>query len=468
MVEFPRRNARAMLLVGGLVLLECLRQLSFVALGPASVVLDSAEYWRSGQAVAAGDWLQLTVNTPYRTPVYPYWLSLPQWMCGRWALLTVVLGQHLVVLATTLLTCLMPVWWTRRWGPGVLAYLLFWPLMARFWYANAILTETLFALPFTAGMGMLLGAGPQPSAIRTLWAGILLGLATLIRPVPQLLIPVLALLWLVAGLFGWQGRSWRQTGWQAVILGGTFGLVLLPCFVRNQSMYGRPFLTKLPAVNRWAVAFRDGSGGDLPWPESSAAKRMESLLQVPAGVLQDRHGSLVQQDLLAVGQTVEQSETLMAQVSMDAIYQHPSPFLWKAFKRVINFWRCTSNTPPYGGSERPDFQQQAVWRISILEPLGEFFYEHLPSQSLWWTQLFSLFSWLAVFRLCWLPRHRWQGVVLLATFGYFCTLTGLVEIENYRYRMVLEPLLVWSIVLAVTASGGDAGQGGPSAGERDS
>lgn len=436
-------------LIVALVVVECLRQLLFVALGPASVVLDAAEYWRSGAAVAGGDWLQWTIHTPYRTPAYAYWLAVPQLWCGDWALLTVVLAQHLVVLVTTLFTCLVAVKATGRPAVGLLAYILFWPLMTRFWYANAILTETLFTLPFSVGLGLLLLYDQQPRWTGALWAGWFLGIATLVRPVPQLLIPALAILWIGLAWTPWAGWSIGRTARHAALFVGVFGVVLLPCLARNQWLYGQLFLTRLPAVNRWAVAFRDGSGGDLSWPDSPAARRMETLLQTGPGLLQDRHGSLVQRDLIKAGLSADESEALMAQVSMDAIDQEPARFLWKAFKRIVNFWRCSSNSPPYGGSEPLNFQQQAVWQVPTLAVVGRFFSEHQVTQLLWWNQLFSLGSLMAVARLCWVPQTRWKGLVLLATFGYFCTLTGLVEIENYRYRMVLEPLMVWSCVFAI-------------------
>jgi len=443
------RSGRVGLLIVALVFVECLRQLLFVALGPASVVLDAAEYWRSGAAVARGDWLQLTINTPYRTPFYAYWLAVPQRWCGDWALLTVVLAQHLIVLGTTLFTCLWAVKATGRTAFGILAYVLFWPLMTRFWYANAILTETLFAFPFTIGVGLLLLYDQRPRWILALWAGLFLGIATLVRPVPQLLIPALAILWIGMGWTRWSGWSSGRTARHAALFVGVFGVVLLPCLARNQWLYGQLFLTRLPAVNRWAVAFRDGSGGDLPWPDSPAARRMEAILQTGPGMLQDRHGSLVQRDLITAGLAADESEALMAQVSMDAINQEPASFLWKAFKRIVNFWRCSSNSPPYGGSEPPDFQQQAIWQLPTLAGIGRFFSEHQVTGFLWWNQLFSLATFAAAVRLCWVPHERWKGLVLLATMGYFCTLTGLVEIENYRYRMVLEPLMVWSCVLAI-------------------
>jgi hypothetical protein len=299
----------------------------------------------------------------------------------------------------------------------------------------------------TLGMGLLLLYEERPSARIAVSAGLGLGAATLVRPVPQLLVPALGCLFVVIAALGLRPWPVRDSLKHASIMVGCFVVMLFPCLLRNKMLYDKFFLTKLPALNKWAVTFREGSGGDLPWPESASARQMENQLNVPPGVLNDLHSAMVHQRLLDSGLSYDEAEDLMARVCFDAIRAQPGKFSWRAFKRVGNYWRCVSGSPPFAG-DLSGHQGQRTWRIPGFSTVSEWASTHMPSRSLWWNQIFSLLALLAAARLAIGQRHRMKGIVLVAAFSYFCILTGLVEIENSRYRMILEPLMVLSIVLA--------------------
>lgn len=160
------------------LLIDFLWHLIFFSIGPSPVLMDAAGYRNTGTLVSRADYFQETVNTPYRTPVYPYFLSLGQFKCSNNALLVSILGQHCLVFITTLLTCLLAVCLTGRHDSFVLCYLLLFPLTERVWYANAVLTESLFALPLTTGLAILLLYELRPTKRVAGLAGFLLGFAT--------------------------------------------------------------------------------------------------------------------------------------------------------------------------------------------------------------------------------------------------------------------------------------------------
>ena len=60
----------------------------------------------------------------------------------------------------------------------------------------------------------------------------------------------------------------------------------------------------------------------------------------------------------------------------------------------------------------------------------------------------------AVFFLLWYWPTRPFGIWILLMLAYFCVLTGLVEIPDYRYRLVVEPIAGMAIgaVLAIAWS----------------
>jgi len=256
------------------------------------------------------------------------------------------------------------------------------------------------------------------------------------------------------GLQGWfasgRPRTVREF-WTSIkpgiVMFGVFAALVFACVARNRAIHGEWFLTQLPAANKWAVAFRSGSGGDLPWPTSPAAKELEQRLGT--GQWNDEEPYPVRDRLMASGMPVDDAEELMSRISLDAIAAHPRWFAWKAFKRIVNFWRC-SPSHRLSGIRQPEADAwlgQRAWRW---KPMAEW-----ADQLLLWSftrdyhcnQWMSAATFAVAIVLTWSPATRWTGLCLLGTGAYFCLLTGLVEIENYRYRMVLEPTMLLAFAL---------------------
>ncbi|MCH2211374.1 MAG: hypothetical protein MK110_08735 [Fuerstiella sp.] len=201
-------------------------------------------------------------------------------------------------------------------------------------------------------------------------------------------------------------------------------MTLIPGIVRNRILYDELFLTKPPAANKWAVTFRDGSGGNLAWPEPDSARKMEQLLDVPPGVLNDRHAYKVHGQLMASGLSFDETENLMSRVSIDAIRTDPETFFRKAFKQMVYFWRCVAGSPPFGGGSDKDYLGQKLGAFPFSLTLDHFSPVICPVIHSGGINLFSFIALLAAVRLLTGGKRRWMGIVVTATFCYFCLRTG--------------------------------------------
>ena len=88
-----------------------------------------------------------------------------------------------------------------------------------------------------------------------------------------------------------------------------------------------------------------------------------------------------------------------------------------------------------------------MWRHDTVADVYLRVLQRAPARWLWWNQWLAFAVWTAGTALFVWRDTRISGLVVLGTLTYYCLLTGLVEIENYRYRMVLEPFMVMCLVL---------------------
>jgi 4-amino-4-deoxy-L-arabinose transferase-like glycosyltransferase len=107
--------------------------------------------------------------------------------------------------------------------------------------ANVTLTETLFMAAFVPATGCLFMALDSPRWLAwTAAAGILLSLATLVRPAPLFLVfLLLPLIWWVVR------RPWRKIALMSAILLVAFVLPLTPWIYRNLQVFGSPSVVLL-------------------------------------------------------------------------------------------------------------------------------------------------------------------------------------------------------------------------------
>jgi hypothetical protein len=440
------------LVMAGLFAITVTKHILTFSTGPAVIVDDAQEYWRRGLRVMSGDWLQLGDDVDYRTPLYPIFLGTMQTLFGQYALVAVVVAQHLLHIACGLLTA-STVWeLTQSRRVTAAGYALSVLCVTRAWYANVTLTGSLFMFFLTATVRMLACYYRRPSTGRITATGALLAAATLVRPIPQMLwLPLFGLLLLVPTM------SFRTRVRHALVATLTVLVVLSPAMVRNFVNHDAPYVAKVPPINKWVVCFHDQSAANLPIPQSAAGQKLLSLLpDLNTFDPEVRNGYRVLERLEAAGLTDEEIDKLITSTCFDAVRENPGVFAWKAFKRLGNFWRTTVREYPYYSSYDLDdpakYEGQVTWRFEPIASWWELVLSNTLSTSVRWLEIDFLACMLGTFLLIRRPETRFFGLSLAIMFVYFPTITALLEVESYRYRRVLEP----TIVVAIAA--GLAGQ----------
>src|SRR3954468_10450780 len=194
---------------------------------PVFATGDSEGYLAPGYALSQGLEYDLASK---RTPGYPWLIALAVAVGGE-DLRSLVFLQHALGVVTAGLTFALgrlsfpPARIGRM--VGLVAGLTIALNGALVMSEHTVMTEALFVPTITGSMTALVWA------LRScrLWlfglAGLLLGLATLTRPVAQALVPVIPIAILLVT------RSWRQTIVRSAVALGILGLMLVPFVVRS-------------------------------------------------------------------------------------------------------------------------------------------------------------------------------------------------------------------------------------------
>jgi 4-amino-4-deoxy-L-arabinose transferase-like glycosyltransferase len=175
-------------------------------------------------------------------PGYPAFLALIQWISPGWYLPLVVCFQMVFDYAVAVLLLVVGMRQTSMdagWLAGAL-WLVFPPAVVT---STWVTSETLFTVLLVLSMAVFTVSVSQPGRYGlALFAGLSLGVATLVRGTTQLF--PLFLLAAFLGLFWWfRGRSRYLLTCSALLLVGTYAVVL-PWSVRNLRVLGEPVLVQ--------------------------------------------------------------------------------------------------------------------------------------------------------------------------------------------------------------------------------
>ena len=434
---------------GMLVFLEIAKQAATFALGPTQICMDAIQYTEFGKSVASGDFLLFGHYVSYRMPGYGWFLGPFFLFLDRYALLGAIVAQHAIVL----LTSLIPAWVcyrvTGRRAAFLAAYAIAAVGVSRAWFANVLLTDTLFTFCLALLWWALYEYTRKPSTRGAILIGIALSLATLVRPVPQLLsLPI----FFTIGLVAWERRKEGVRLSKPILHCAMVACVLIvflaPWSARNWTMFGEPFIAKLPAVNKWVVCFQEGSSANLPLAsDDEATRELISRLQAVNYDLTDRYCYSVVGALEKSGMSEHEIHTMLNRVCLAAIAEHPMQFAVSMFKRSVNIWRCQRNEfPHFGAGEPPNHGDQFTWRSETIASFYEPVLRNAFSRSLRLNEAALLCVALGCWWLLRDAKTRSFGVALTLSFLYFSSVTAAVEIENYRYRMILEPAMIIAVV----------------------
>ncbi|MFK8113017.1 MAG: glycosyltransferase family 39 protein [Rubripirellula sp.] len=422
--------------------------------GPVSIELDASQYWRLSTVVMSGDVLLLSEPIAYRTPIYPWFLAIIRLIFGSYALMATVVIQGFLSFATIVIAGKIAARVTKLPSAFSLTLLAALPAVSALTFSAAVLTETLFVFLLMLNVLAVLDAVKHETTGRSVWAGITFAVTLLTRPIVLLLWPahilfVLFVHWRRRARIGKDSPHRVKLGKRLMHLGAAalaIAIVISPWLMRNQSLFGKPFLTEFVGRNIWIVTFQDGSGTGLELPESDAANRLRNRLS-NVGVENWRNTWSVSKGLVASGLNDPQADQLMKRVSLDALEANRNPFAYKAFRRVVNFWRCAAtDLPVQGGADDVLYGQHSWLRMA---PPVDWALRYRWSQSvLLNTVLLGVLA-IAVVVLVFRRSTRPYGVWFAMILAYFAFITGILEIPAYRYRMVLEPLIALTIGAAV-------------------
>ena len=314
----PRRPLLAAILALALILrlahLWAVHDQPFVA----GLAMDSQEYDRWAQQIAAGDWLGSRVF--FQAPLYPYLLAAVYTLLGH-RLALVYLLQILLAVAGC--------WALYRAGremdserTGLAAALLAAVYGPFLFYDVQLLKESLAVTATSFLLWALAAARTRPGLARWLGAGALLGVLALLRENALLLVPfLLPLAW--RGEDRWAGLA-RRGG--ALVAG--LALALLPVAIRN-GIVGGDFL---PTSSQGGANFYIGNhaGADGTYQPIVPGKQIPELERKEPARLAEQ----------ALGRRLSAGEvsSYWFGKALDWAREHPRDFLRLQLRKLGMFW----------------------------------------------------------------------------------------------------------------------------------
>jgi 4-amino-4-deoxy-L-arabinose transferase-like glycosyltransferase len=450
-------------------------RLLYVASTPresATASVDGWGYHRLAVNLEQGNGFSLHAEPPFipdsiRTPLYPAFLWLVRQAFGTGPRVASIV-QAVLDGGTTLLTAWLA---AQLAGPraGRVAGLLYALNPTQVRYVNDALTETLLAFLLTGSVCLLaryLVPADRQASRRTwlLGAAVLAGLAVLCKPNVQ----YLPLLWLPALVLRRQGRSLGTRLVDGALLIAVVAGILTPWVVRNQIVFGRPFVSTafegnvsrvsapatLAMANRqyvmpWSTEWEgffgqvvaDAAreyGWDKTW-ETLTARELDlynhQLYLTARGVLFRAPGAWIASHLQGLGRYLE-PQTYRVCYRRFAGRPWPPDVLDDA--AILSLRALVTGRPVQAG-------EILAWERWIrIDPF---------QRLVWWGTLAGQVIGLGLMGCgVWRLRHRPALVLLLlATIGYVLWMPGPIAYERFRVP-------VTGLILALVAVAGVGGQ----------
>lgn len=315
---------RERLVLGGILVVALTLRVAWcvwAARVPAGGLHDPSFYYLYGQQLADGNGYRLPDGSPtaYYPPGYSFSLTPFMWLVDRWPLDSLRNVEVGIVSALNvvwqLVTMVLAFLIARRLSGGrvIAGYvaagvLAAWPNLV--FHTAAALTESLFNLLLLATV-LLVVSAPRGAVgwERRRWVtvGIVLGVATLVRPVTIPLFPALLVVFLVGG------AGWRRSFLQTAAVTGVAVLVLAPWMLRNAVVMEQVTLSTNTGDNLCMSRHVGATGGfELPNDECFMGT-FDSLERPEFELARDRHGR---------------------QVAIDFIREHPGEELRLVLRRI--------------------------------------------------------------------------------------------------------------------------------------
>ncbi|MCC6175487.1 MAG: glycosyltransferase family 39 protein [Chloroflexi bacterium] len=435
---------------------------AFLYRAPVFATGDSEGYLAPAYALARGNDLELSSK---RTPAYPAFVGFAI-AAGGEDLRSVVFLQHLLGVATAGLTvllgrlCFPPARLGRL--VGVVAGLLAALDGALVLVEHSIMTEALFVPLVVGAMTALVAAlrhagGRRSRLALYALAGLLVGAATLTRPVAQALVPLIPLGALLVS------RSWRHTFVASAVGIGAFGLLLLPWLVRSATEHdaasvgslGQSLVGRTARHDRGAWTYYDPTLHANEPPDRLMARK---ILQQAAD--NGSSGKAIHTRLRReLGISPAEADRLMRDLAIEAILRRPGYYLQGTLQRFFNLadgsverlrdYRNTADTA------RQRWEDEGSGHLLVAATPAEDAAAPTGSAlvSLWQPgyvgpilPLLALLGTLAA-----LVRRRWRPAVVVGLASVTLLFVSAAIVGNVaRYRFPVDPLVAVLAAGAVT------------------
>ncbi len=290
---------------------------------------DARGYVVRAVEIASGEGLNFTLK---RTPGYSLFIAGLFRLAGP-SLEAVVVAQHLLGVATALAAYgLARV--LAGWPAGLLAGLATAASGSALVYEHVILSETLFTLLLTVGIWMMVVALRRRNPGWPAVAGVLAGIAALVRPIGLVLLPILPVL----SVLVLRRRALVASGWYLA----AFTVALAPWVARNVLVHGeaapvhpgRFLIERTVKHNPTGVAMY--AGPDSP----DDPKLLRDGRRILREIAPEDPTSFEIHDALSrrLKLTDTEASDLMWELSVDAIWRHPGAYAlgtWTELIRVV-------------------------------------------------------------------------------------------------------------------------------------
>ncbi|KAA1260365.1 hypothetical protein LF1_29050 [Rubripirellula obstinata] len=450
---FKHPHCNSIGLAHAVFLLIALKVALWASLGPAAIVGDANGYWKLSSLVIDGDVMMMAEPIAYRTPIYPWCLAAFRIAASTLTspLLVIIVAQASLYLASVYLAGELAVQISGRSSARLFAMLALLPAISAITYVGFLVSEILFVALLMLHLLSVVRYTHDSTAASAAWVGLTLGLTLLTRP-------IVLLLWIPHLIFVLIKHFSRlEKGTDPVAIKHRFGHVILasvvvvalciPWLARNQRLFGEVFLTEFLGRNIWIVTFQDGSGAGLAMPESESAAELQSRVnQVTGNDWREsnwRHTWTVSNLLTESGLNDPAADRLMKTVAVEAMMTDPKTVAYKTVRRCVNFWRCPGNQLPTADPDYNGFQPYPkTWfnKNQTANSLASFAFRFRVSQSVAANTVLMVLIGVATLYLVYDQSTRVYGLWIASILVYFSVITGVVEIPDYRYRMVVEPV----------------------------
>ncbi len=426
-----------------------------LARGPVPIEMDAFQYWRLSSTVMSGDLLMLSEPIAYRTPVYPWFLAAVRLLSSD-PLFTIVILQGVMYLAGIVIAGQIAARITQQPSAMAWTFVAALPAVSAITFAAATLTETIFVFLLMLHLLAVVQYAKRDTVGRLLWLAITFALTLLTRPIVILLwIPhVIFLLFIHVRRRRRLGKSSTQRVklhhrfGHGLIAIGVIALMIAPWLARNHYLFDKVFVTEFVGRNVWIVTFQDGSGAGLAFPDTEASQKLQWRLSNVGATDNWRH-TWTRLQRPGRFRAQQRASRPVDAASRDRRHRRQSGTVrLESLSPLREFLACAATDLPEQGRGEGNYRGQRPWQVDV--PAIDWAIDHRLSQSvLANTILTGLIALATLLLICrWLTRP--YGIWIALMLGYFSVVTGLVEIPDYRYRIVVEPLCM--VVMGAAAA----------------